>query len=83
MNQININHIIPNPLKHFGFTESQIWDNQITFNKGEYYQIVAHFSTDLKMLLSAIIPIISINILCLVKLFVYVLSYCYQYLTNQ
>ena len=42
MNQININHIIPNPLKHFGFTESQIWDNQITFNKGEYYQIVAH-----------------------------------------
>ena len=42
MNQININHIIPNPLKDFGFTESQIWDNQITFNKGEYYQIVAH-----------------------------------------
>lgn len=42
MNQININHIIPNPLKDFGFTESQIWNNQITFNKGEYYQIVAH-----------------------------------------
>ena len=42
MNQININHIIPNPLKDFGFTKSQIWDNQITFNKGEYYQIVAH-----------------------------------------
>jgi putative ABC transport system ATP-binding protein len=42
MNQININHIIPNPLKDFGFNESEIWDNQITFNKGEYYQIVAH-----------------------------------------
>ena len=42
MNQININHIIPTPLKDFGFDKSEIWANQITFNKGEYYQIVAH-----------------------------------------
>ncbi len=42
MHQIKLNHIIPNPLKDLGFKNSAVWDQTITFNKGEYYQIVAH-----------------------------------------
>ena len=42
MNQIKINHIIPYPLKDFGFQASEVWDNTITFEKGHTYQIVAH-----------------------------------------
>ena len=41
MKQIKLNHIVPNPIKEFGFSHSMIWNNQFTFNKGEFYQIVA------------------------------------------
>lgn len=41
MNNISIQQIIPLPLKEFGFGNSEVWANDITFKKGEYYQIVA------------------------------------------
>ena len=42
MQQIKIQAIIPHPLKDFGFTESEVWNKNYHFKKGEYYQIVAH-----------------------------------------
>lgn len=42
MNQIKINQLIPHPLKDFGFQTSEVWDNTVTFEKGQTYQIVAH-----------------------------------------
>lgn len=42
MQQIKLKNVIPYPLKDFGFNESEIWDNNITFEKGKYYQITAH-----------------------------------------
>lgn len=42
MNKITIKNIIPHPLKDFGFDSSEIWANEMTFEKGEYYQIAAH-----------------------------------------
>ncbi|HEY4538584.1 MAG TPA: ATP-binding cassette domain-containing protein [Faecalibacter sp.] len=41
MNQIKLNHIIPHPIKEFGFDQSMVWNNDIVFEKGNYYQIVA------------------------------------------
>lgn len=41
MNQIKLNHIIPLPIKEFGFDQSMVWNNDIVFEKGNYYQIVA------------------------------------------
>ncbi|RLZ12384.1 ATP-binding cassette domain-containing protein [Faecalibacter macacae] len=42
MEVIKIKNIIPHPLKDFGFDESEVWNNEIEFEKGNYYQIVAH-----------------------------------------
>lgn len=42
METIKIKNIIPHPLKDFGFEKSEIWDNELQFEKGKYYQIVAH-----------------------------------------
>ena len=42
MNQIKIENLIPIPLKEFGFDQSEVWNNTYTFEKGKYYQIVAH-----------------------------------------
>lgn len=42
MNQIKIEQVIPIPLKEFGFEKSEVWNNTYTFEKGNYYQIVAH-----------------------------------------
>jgi len=42
MNKIEINQVIPFPLKDFGFDQSEIWANHISFEKENYYQIVAH-----------------------------------------
>ena len=42
MNQIKIENLIPIPLQEFGFDQSEVWNNTYTFEKGRYYQIVAH-----------------------------------------
>ncbi|MBS7333850.1 MAG: ATP-binding cassette domain-containing protein [Weeksellaceae bacterium] len=42
MEKIKINKVIPHPLKDFGFSESELWDKELVFEKGKYYQIVAH-----------------------------------------
>lgn len=42
MEKIKINKVIPQPLKDFGFSESELWDKELVFEKGKYYQIVAH-----------------------------------------
>lgn len=39
--QIKIRHLIPHPLKEFGFEESMIWDKTYRFDQGKYYQLVA------------------------------------------
>lgn len=42
MQLIHLKNLIPHPIKEFGYDQSMVWNNEITFKKGEYYQIVAH-----------------------------------------
>jgi len=41
MDRIKLENILPFPLKDFGFEQSEIWEKNIEFEKGKYYQIVA------------------------------------------
>lgn len=42
MDHIKLHQILPHPLKEFGIEESEIWKNDIRFEKGKNYQIIAH-----------------------------------------
>lgn len=39
--KINVDQLLPDPLKDFGFSESEIWANTYSFEAGAYYQINA------------------------------------------
>lgn len=39
--EIKTQQLIPFPLKEFGFGDSMIWNQNFTFKKGSYYQLIA------------------------------------------